>query len=167
MYGLASSSKQASVAAMGATPIDYQGQDFAEVIGRAEPQGLDAVIDGMNRLDYTRKGLSLLRRGGCMVSYGEPAGHGELLRILGLLLWTNLLPSGKTLKLYGTSAYSLFDRRPFEEDWAALFKLLKEGKIQPIIAGRFPILEAARANELLESGMVTGNVVLVAPDLMA
>jgi hypothetical protein len=30
----------------------------------------------------------------------------------------------------------------------------------------FPILEAAQANELLESGQVIGNIVLVAPDLL-
>lgn len=35
------------------------------------------------------------------------------------------------------------------EDWAVLFKLLEEGKIKPVIGGRFPILEAAKANELM------------------
>jgi NADPH:quinone reductase-like Zn-dependent oxidoreductase len=36
----------------------------------------------------------------------------------------------------------------------------------PIIAAKFPILEAAKANDLLASGNVVGNVVLVAPELM-
>ncbi len=44
-----------------------------------------------------------------------------------------------------------------------MFGLLAEGKIKPVIAARFPILEAAKANALLESGQVTGNVVLLAP----
>jgi NADPH:quinone reductase-like Zn-dependent oxidoreductase len=44
-------------------------------------------------------------------------------------------------------------------------KLLEDGKIKPIIAARFPILEAVKANELLESGRVIGNVVLLAPEL--
>jgi len=47
-----------------------------------------------------------------------------------------------------------------------LFNLLAEGKIKPIIAKRFPILEAAQANALLESGQVTGSVVLLAPELL-
>ena len=59
----------------------------------------------------------------------------------------------------------LLHRRPFMQDWTALFKLLEECKIKPIIAARFPILEAAAANELLESGQVIGNVVLLAPEL--
>jgi len=76
----------------------------------------------------------------------------------------NVLPNGKTVKLYGNS--SRIYRRPFLEDWATLFKLLEEGKINPIIAGKFPILEAAKANELLESGQVIGNIVLLAPELL-
>ncbi|NBC29386.1 MAG: zinc-binding dehydrogenase [Spirochaetes bacterium] len=68
--------------------------------------------------------------------------------------------SGKSLSLYGTSSYFLFNRRPYLEDWATLFHLLVEGKISPVIAACFPILQAADANALLESGGVTGNVVV-------
>jgi len=50
--------------------------------------------------------------------------------------------------------------------WATLFKLLEEGKIKPVIAQKFPILEAAKANELLESGTVVGNLVLLSPELL-
>jgi NADPH:quinone reductase-like Zn-dependent oxidoreductase len=75
----------------------------------------------------------------------------------------NLLPNGKAIKGYGTHRG---DINLFKEDWAKLFKLLEEGQIKPIIAEKFPILEAAKANELLESGQVTGNVVLLAPELL-
>jgi NADPH:quinone reductase-like Zn-dependent oxidoreductase len=51
------------------------------------------------------------------------------------------------------------------QDWATLFKLLEERRIEPIIMQTFPLLEAAKANALLESGQVIGNVVLVAPDI--
>jgi NADPH:quinone reductase-like Zn-dependent oxidoreductase len=166
MYGLASPSKHALLCEMGVKPIDYHTQDFVEVIRRAEPDGLDVVIDGMSQIDYIRRGLSLLRRGGRLVSYGEPAGFGTLWRMLLMLIAVKLLPNGKSFQLYGTSSYFLFHRRPFLEDWAALFNLLAEGKIKPIIAQKFPILEAAQANQLLESGMVIGNVVLVAPELL-
>lgn len=166
MYGIASKSKHAVLAEYGATPIDYHTQSFVDVIRQAEPDGLDVVIDGMMQLETIRGGLSLLRRGGRLVAYGEPAGWTVLLRVLGTMLRVNLLPTGKTLKLYGTSFYSVGDPQPFLDDWATLFKLLEEGKIKPIIAKRFPILEAAQANALLESGEVTGNVVLVTPELL-
>ncbi|MEZ4769929.1 MAG: zinc-binding dehydrogenase [Caldilineales bacterium] len=166
MYGVASTSKHQVVREFGATPIDYRSEDFAEVIYRAEPAGIDVVIDGTTRLETIRKSLSLLRRGGRLVSYGEPASLGDLARILGTLAREKLTPDGKSFTLYGTSSYFLGNRRPYEEDWATLFRLLETRQIQPVIMQRFPILEAARANELLESGAVVGNVVLVAPELL-
>jgi NADPH:quinone reductase-like Zn-dependent oxidoreductase len=166
MYGIASKSKHHILAEYGATPIDYRTQDFVEVIRQAEPDGLDAVLDGMMRLDTIRGALSLLRRGGRLVSFGEPAGFLALFRILITFAAVNLLPNGKSHKLYGTSTYFLGDKRPYLEDWAALFRLLEEGKIKPVIEKKFPLLAAAQANELLESGKVVGNVVLVAPELL-
>jgi NADPH:quinone reductase-like Zn-dependent oxidoreductase len=47
-----------------------------------------------------------------------------------------------------------------------LFRLLEEGKINPVIDRKYPILEAAKANQHLESGLVIGNVVLLAPELL-
>ena len=135
-----------------ATPIDYHSEDFVDVIRRVEPGGLDGIVDGMMRLEMIRRSLPLLRSGGRMVSYGEPANLGELSRILGLALKTRLAGSGKAFKLYGTSTYFLGNLKPYLEVWATLFSLLEEGQIKPVIVARFPILEAARANELLESG---------------
>ncbi len=166
MYGLASKSKHHILTEYGATPIDYRTQDFVEVIRQAEPDGIDVVVDGMMRVDYIRRGLSLLRYGGRMVSFGEPAGFFDLFRIMGTFAAINLLPNGKSCKLYGTSFYFIGDKRPFLEDWATLFKLLEESKIKPVIEKKFPILDAAQANEMLESGKVTGNVVLLAQELL-
>jgi NADPH:quinone reductase-like Zn-dependent oxidoreductase len=163
MYAVASAAKHAILTEYGATPIDYRSQDFSEIISRSEPDGLDVVLDGMMHLNMMRKALSLLRPGGRMVSFGEPVSRPELFRILGLALRTNLPGSGKALSLYGTSTYFLFDRNPYLEDWATLFRLLEEGKIKPVIAACFPIAQAAQANALLESGQATGNVVLVSP----
>jgi len=164
LYAIASQRKHAILVAYGATPIDYHTQDFVAVIRQAEPGGLDVVLDGVTRLEAMRGALSLLRRGGRMVSFGEPASRGELARILGLALRTKATPNGKALSLYGTSTYFLFDQKSYLEDWATLFRLLEEGKIKPVIAARFPIVEATHANALLESGEVIGNVVLVSPD---
>jgi NADPH:quinone reductase-like Zn-dependent oxidoreductase len=166
MYGIASKSKHRVLTEYGAIPIDYHTQDFVEVIRQAEPNGIDVVVDGMMSLDYIRRSLALLKRGGRLVSFGEPSGLPALFRILGTLIVTNLRPNGKSFKLYGTSFYFVGDKRPFLEDWPTLFQLLAEGKIKPVIEKRFAILEAAQAHELLESGTVTGNLILLAPELM-
>ena len=164
MYGIASQSKHHILTEYGATPIDYHTQDFVEVIRQAEPEGLDAVFDGMV-WGYLDRGFSLLRRGGTWVQYGNPLSFSGLLRLLTKLVLLNLLPNGKSLKLYGTTT-SKFGRGRYLEDWAALFQLLKAGKIKPVIMSKLPILEAAQANALLESGQVIGNIVLSAPELL-
>ena len=166
MYGTASENKHSILREYGATPIDYRSQDFVEVIRQMEPDGIDVVIDGTNRIETVRGGLSLLKRGGRIVSYGEPPSRGVLFQILGLLLRHKIMPTGKSLLLYGTSTYFLFDKRPYLEDWATLFKLLKTGQIKPVIERAFPICEAAKANEVLESGSVVGNLVLLASELL-
>jgi len=164
MYGLASKSKHHILTEYGATPIDYRTQDFVEVIRKAEPDGLEAVFDGIGG-DYIKRGFSLLRRGGTFVGYANPLSLSRTLRFLGRVILFNLLPNGRSAKYYGTGS-SRLKRRPFLEDWATLFKLLEEGKIKPVIMKKFPILEAAQANGLLESGQVIGNIVLLAPELL-
>jgi len=165
LYGLASKSKHPILTEMGAIPIDYRTQDFVDVIRQAEPEGLNYVFDGMSSRDYVERGIELLRRGGRMVSYGEPPSRSTLYWLLARVAWTHLLPNGRTYKLYGTSFYT-FNQRPFLEDWATLVRLLEEGQIRPVIAAKFPLLEAAKANELLESGTVVGNIVLLSPELI-
>ena len=164
MYGIASKSKHSILTEYGAIPIDYRTQDFVEVIRQEEPQGLDAVFDGMAG-DYFGRSYSLLRRGGTLVGYGNPQSTKGMLKFLGQIILFNLLPDGKSARPYSTGM-SRFDWHSFLDDWAQLFKLLEEGKIDPVVAARFPILEASKANSLLESGQVIGNIVLVAPELL-
>jgi len=114
MYGLESANKHPILAEYGTAPIDYHTQDFFEVIRQAELNGLDAVFDGMGG-DYFIRGLSVLRRGGIYVGYGNPLSFSALLRLLGNTILFNVLPNGKTAKLYGTSS-SRFGRLPFMED---------------------------------------------------
>jgi NADPH:quinone reductase-like Zn-dependent oxidoreductase len=162
MYGLASASKHSTLADYGAIPLDYHTQDFVEVIRRAEPGGLDYVFNGMGEA-YLKRGLAVLRRGGVMVHYGAPQSKSEFIRfVVGYILY-NLLPNGVKIKGYGTHRLGV---ELFEEDWNTLFTLLEGGVIKPIIAAKYPLLEAAKAYQLLESGQVTGNVVLMAPELL-
>jgi NADPH:quinone reductase-like Zn-dependent oxidoreductase len=160
MYGLASPSKHPILTQYGAIPIDYHTQDFVKVIREREPGGIEVVFNGMAE-EYFSRGLAVLRRSGVLVHYGAPQSFARLWVLVGRLLLNNLLPNGKTVLGYGTHRV---DFALLQEDWATLFRLLEEGKIDPIIAETFPILEAAKANVLLESGRVTGNVVLLSPE---
>jgi NADPH:quinone reductase-like Zn-dependent oxidoreductase len=162
MYGTASPSKHSTLTDLGAIPIDYHTQDFVQVIRQAEPEGLDYVFNGMGE-EYFEGGLAVLRRGGVLVHYGGPESTARLFLLMAKLILYNVLPNGKTIKGYGTHRV---DQQLLNQDWEELFKLLEVGQIKPIVAARFPLLEAAKANELLESGQVTGHVVLLAPELL-
>jgi NADPH:quinone reductase-like Zn-dependent oxidoreductase len=164
MYGTASASKQQVVAELGASPIDYHTQDFVKVIGQVEPGGLDFVFDGMGG-EIGERGMKALRRGGKLVGYAAPTSLATIL--LGAIKMASVnLFSGRSAEFYGITALYMMDKKPFMEDLPLLFGLLEQGKIKPIITHKLPILEARQANELLEGGKVSGNIVLLAPDLL-
>lgn len=164
MYGTASAGKFNVLTAQGAIPIDYRNQDFVKVVHQQEPGGIDIVFDGMGGKEGERS-MGLLRHGGKLVVYSAPVGLGSLLLAGAKMVWTNLT-KGKTVASYGITALYMRDKKPFRDDLSLLFNLLAEGKIKPLITTRLPLLEARKANELLESGSISGNIVLLAPELL-
>jgi len=164
MFGTASKAKLELVSAFGATAIDYRAENFFERIHQLAPEGLDAVLEsigGKTRRDSYR----CLRRGGHLVCYGVSSAlvKGKLSAGLGFA-WLGLMklvPDGKHPVWF--NAKSLCDAHPgwFREDLSILFAMLAARQIQPVIAARMPLREAARANELLEKAQVSGKIVLL------
>jgi NADPH2:quinone reductase len=133
-----------------------------EVIRRAEPEGIEYVFNGMGGETFERS-LAVLRQGGILVTYGAPQSFGDFVLLVAKLLLYNLLPNGKSIEGYGTHRLGV---DLFKEDWTTLFQLLEQGKIKPILADKYALLDATSAYRRLESGGVTGNLVLVAPELL-
>ncbi len=163
MYGTASRSKHATIDSLDTTLIDYHAEDFVAVLSQAEPNGVDYVFDGMGGA-YADRSLKVLRRGGKLVEYAPSASVGALVRGLVKLLVANVTSTGKSIEAYGISALYKMDKKPFKTDLPLLFEMLAQAKIRPLIAAKFPLLEAAKGNMLLESGQVTGTIVLLAPE---
>lgn len=161
MYGLASPVKHPLLRSYGAVPIDYHTQDFVAEIHRSEPPGVDYVFNGMGE-EYFERSLKVLRKGGVLVAYGAPQSKAHFWLLVIKLLIYNALPNSKSIKGYGTHRLGA---DIFKVDWTTLFKLLEEGKIAPIVAGKYPLFEATSAYERLESGQVTGTLVLTMPAL--
>jgi NADPH:quinone reductase-like Zn-dependent oxidoreductase len=157
MYGLASASKHTVLRQYGATGIDYHDQDFVAIIRRSEPDGLDFVFNGMDQ-DYFGPSMAVLGKGGVLVHYGGPQSMLNFLRLMLKFVYYNLLPNGKRIEGYGTHRLGV---DLFKPDWTALFALLAAGEVQPIVAAKYPLVEARAANELLERGEVIGTIVLV------
>jgi NADPH2:quinone reductase len=74
-----------------------------------------------------------------------------------------LLPGRKRVVPYSIQWLKRFKPALFRQDLIALFELLRQQKIKPLIARRFPLTQARQAQELLGTGGVIGKIVLV-PD---
>ncbi len=176
MYGTCSSRVASAVSDLGGIPIDYQHLDFVKEIQRLTGEGVEVVFDsiGGSHIWRSRKAL---RPGGKVVAYGLTAmlRGGQLasgrsgrrhrfrgIAIFGLYIagdW--LFPGRKRVVPYSIQTLKRLRPALFRQDLIALLDLLKQRKIEPLIAQRFPLAEARHAHELLGKGGVTGKIVLV------
>jgi len=176
MYGTCSARAAQAVSDMGCTPIDYKQQDFVQEIHRLTNDGVDAVFDpiGGAHLWQSRKAL---RRGGSVVGYGlitsirgeglSSSRPGRRQRFRGTPLFALyiaggwLLPGRKRVVPYSIQTLKRLKPEWFRQDLIALLDLLKQQKLRPLVAQRFPLSEAKQAHELLANGGVIGKIVLV------
>ena len=100
------------------------------------------------------EGLGSKRRGHRNPFHGVP--------VFGLYIAGGLLfPGRKRIAPYSIQWLKRLKPEWFRQDLIALFDLLQQQKIKPLIAQRFPLAEARQAQELLGKGGVTGKIVLV------
>jgi NADPH2:quinone reductase len=176
MYGTCSSRGASAVADLGGIPIDYQHLDFVTEMHRLTREGVDVVFDGIGGTHIWRS-RKALRPGGTVVAYGLTSSlrggrlasdrsgrrhrfHG--IPIFGLYIaggW--LLPGRKRVVPYSIQWLKRLRPAWFRQDLIALFDLLQQQKIKPLIAQRFSLAEARQAHELLGKGGVTGKIVLL------
>jgi NADPH:quinone reductase-like Zn-dependent oxidoreductase len=169
LWGTARGEHAALIRELGATPIDYQREDFTRVL----PGGFDVVFDGIGQ-DAYRASFAALKRGGLLCAYGYTAGVQPQRRLVGLLMWSariylwrrllGLLPGGKRIRLYSINLMRARHPAWFREDLERLFGLLTARAIRPRVAERIPFEEIAEAHRRLEAGALQGKLVLC-PDL--
>ena len=164
MYGSCSSQGASAISDLGGIPIDYQHQDFVKEIQRLTSEGVDVVFDGIGGSHIWRS-RKALRPGGEVVAYGLTSSlragrlasgrrhrfHG--IAIFGLYIaggW--FLPGRKRVVPYSIQWLKRLKPALFRQDLMALFDLLEQKRIKPLIAHRFPLVEARHAHELLGKG---------------
>ena len=165
LWGTARGEHAALVRELGATPIDYQREDFMRVL----PGGFDVVFDGIAEDGY-RRSFAALKRGGLLCAYGYSAGVKTQRRLLTMLMWIarlylwRWLPGGKRARFYSINVMRARHPAWFREDLEQLFGLLATGTIRPRVAERISFEEVAEAHRRLEAGGLEGKLVLC-PDL--
>jgi NADPH2:quinone reductase len=165
LWGTARAKDAALVRKLGATPIDYQREDFTRVL----PDGFDIIFDGIAEDGY-RRSFAALKPGGLLCAYGYSAGAQEQRRMLTIFMWIarlylwRWLPGGKRGSFYSINMMRARHPAWFQEDLERLFGLLASGAIRPRVAQRITFDEVAEAHRRLETGGLDGKVVLC-PDL--
>src|SRR5262245_19144217 len=165
LWGTARGEHAALIRELGATPIDYQREDFTRVL----PGGFDVVFDGIGEDGY-RRSFAALKRGGLLCAYGYTAGVQAQRGMLTMLMWVarlylwRWLPGGKCARGYSINVMRARHPAWFREDLERLFGLLATRAVRPRVAERISFDEVAEAHRRLEAGGLEGKLVLC-PDL--
>ncbi|MEO7986716.1 MAG: NADP-dependent oxidoreductase [Gemmatimonadales bacterium] len=118
--------------------IDYRATRFEEVV-----QGVDAVLDTVGG-DTLERSVGVLRRGGTLVS-------------------TVAAPSQEQVAPHGIRGLT-FIVEPNRGQLIEIAQLIDGGKLQPILAGVLPLMQAREAYERGLAGGVRGKLVLRVPE---
>jgi NADPH:quinone reductase-like Zn-dependent oxidoreductase len=165
-FATASPAKLDVVRSFAAEAIDYHSEDFVEhVLDATAGQGVDLVVDPIGGRNLQRSSRAL-RRGGLLVSTAAISaimgGEGRLSIVAGMArmaLW-RFGPSRKRGILFDVLRY--YGKRPAEyrHDLDLLLGHVAAGRLQPLVAARFSLPEAADAQRFLLERRASGKVIL-------
>ena len=127
--------------------INYTSQDVVEEVMRAtDGRGVEVVYEHVGG-EHFQHGLDSLAKDGRLVVCGAHAGEVVPFDVIPFFR--------RQLQVIGSFVY---DRHEVE----TCFDLIARGALKPQIAATFPLEEAARAMELMESREFFGKIVLTA-----
>lgn len=146
VIALASPGKAEAVCAAGAHAVVPRSDslDIAEAVAARAPDGIDVVLDVVAG-DLLSGGLPMLAPGARWVVAGALGGYAISLDVRRLYL-TNASIVGSTMHT--------------REHFALLMEMARRGQVAPVIAGTYPLAEAARAQADLERRAHVGKLVL-------
>jgi len=171
--GTCSASNLPVVERFGATAINYRAGDFVASVRRltaARPgnAGVDAAFDAIGGAHFERS-FACLATGGLLVGYGSQTmavgREGLLSAGLGLArlkLWNavSFLLRDRHAQFYSITARRSKHPEQFTSDMAALFGLLREGAIHPVVVDRLSLTAARAAHIRIDTGGLGGKIVL-------
>jgi NADPH:quinone reductase len=151
-----STAKAELAAAAGADhTILYDDVDFVEAVREiaGDERPLDVVYDGVGRTVF-RPSLTLIRRRGTMVTFGNASGPVEPISPLELSANGSLFLTRPTLFHHVTTPAEIQRRADDLFGWVA------DGSLEIRIGARYSLRDAAEAHSALEGRATTGKVLL-------
>jgi NADPH:quinone reductase-like Zn-dependent oxidoreductase len=155
------------VESFGAKAIDYRDGDFVDAVHKLTA-GVDAVFDAIGGAHFARS-YACLAPGGLLVGYGSQTmadgREGLLSAGLGLArlkLWDifNAAFRRRRAKWYSITSRRKTHPDEFKADMAALFALLRDGAIHPVVIDRLPLAAAPEVHTRIDAGGLGGKIVL-------
>jgi len=136
-------------------PIVYTEEDFVERVRELTAgQGVPVVYDSVGQATFMRS-LDCLATRGHMVSFGQSSGPVPALELGVLSQKGSLTLTRPTLAHYTASREDLL------ETAGDLFDVVAGGQVRVEVGQTFPLAEARRAHEALESRATTASTVLL------
>jgi NADPH2:quinone reductase len=142
---------------LGATrAINYREEEFSGAIRElTSGRGVDVILDIMGG-DYLPRNVDCLAMNGRLIQIGLLGGaKGEI--NLAAVMHRRLTLTGSTLRPRTVEEKGAIARELETNVWP----LLASRKVAPVVQETFPLIRAADAHRLLESGAVIGKIVLV------
>lgn len=141
--------------------LDSRRPDLADAVHAIVPGGVDVVFDSVGRATFETS-LRAVRPMGLIVEFGQSSGPVppiDIARLSGLT--GEGLPGSLTLTWPTLSDHN-GTREALVRRAAAVFGAVLDGTLRPAVAATFPLRDADRAHELLESRSVVGKLLLEA-----
>jgi NADPH:quinone reductase-like Zn-dependent oxidoreductase len=172
--GTSSAANLPTVERFGATAIDYRAGDFVARVreltaGRVGGTGVDAAFDAIGGSHFARS-FACLAPGGILIGYGSQTmaiGRENIiaagLGLARLKLWGALsfLFGGRRAIWYSITDRRLSHPEEFRADMTALFELLRNRAIHPVVIDREPLAAAEKVHARIDAGGLGGKIVLL------
>lgn len=137
--------------------INYRETDFAEEIKRlTEGRGVDVILD-MVGAPYLARNLAALAVEGRLVQIAFMQGYKVENFSMTPIMMKRLTVTGATLRARPKAEKAAIADGLRRDVWP----LLENGRMKPIIHATFPLEEARKAHELMESSAHLGKILLV------
>jgi putative PIG3 family NAD(P)H quinone oxidoreductase len=142
--------------------IDYKAQDFVAEVKRLTGGAGVAVVLDMVGGDYVPRNLACLAEDGRHVSIAAQRGASVEIPIWDVMR-KRLTLTGSTLRARPAAFKAALADELRREVWPHL----EAGAIRPVIHATFPLVDAAGAHRLMDSGDHVGKIVLEVPVIPA
>ncbi len=135
--------------------INYMEEDYVAVVkGATEKRGANVVLDMVGG-DYIERNLKVAAKGGRIVNIAFLNGPSAEVNFTPLLV-KHLTLTGSTLRPRSNAEKGAIADALEEKVWP----LIEAGKIKPVIHAEFPLAEAEKAHEMMESSSHIGKIIL-------